>query len=372
MFKKIFRYSIIFVIFFASFTGCKKSSQAKIDEVTIFAVDTTRAVRGEIKNFIELDGDVRSKNEVELYPDMSGKLVSIKVKLGDYVYRNQIVAYVDPSKPGMNYNASPVKSTLTGTITSLPIDIGATVNPQMAIAKVGQMDQIEIITNVAEKYISKIKTGLNAVIKSQAYPDKTFNAVVTEVSPVVDPVSRMMEVRLKPDDPNAKLLMPGMFVEIKIITEKKGNIVKIPADCIVKRYGEHFIFVVKGGLPRSVSPYTFNNIIMDRIKNDENRKFLNEKYLYNKNLKKYMLVEGVSKADEDKILNILKAIDYKYQYVEKRKVDTGIQIEDKVEILNNLKPDEEVVLRGQNLLGDNSEVKVINTYEALTKEDVVE
>lgn len=312
MYKKLSLILIAVLIASALLISCKNSKKdSKNDDETIFAVNTTLAVKGEIKNFIELNGDIKTKNEAAIYPDVMGKVVSITVKLGDNVYRNQIIAYVDPSKPGMDYNASPVRSTLNGTITSLPVDIGSTVSPQTAIAKVGQLDKIEIITSIAEKYINKIKIGLPAIVRTQAFQDKTFKAEISEISPVVDPITRMMEVRLKLTDPNGNLLKPGMFAELKIITDQKENIVKIPAECIVKRYGLFYVFVVKR---------------------------------------------------ENGDLGV----------VEKRKITSGIQIENKVEILEGLQPEEEIVYSGQTLLEDKAKVKIIESYLPLTVKDVVE
>jgi len=308
-----FKYMIIILNIFLILLvfNCKKSKD-KIDENmdSVFAVNTTKTVKGEINNFIEVNGDVKAKNEVSIYPDVAGKLVILNVKLGDPIYKNQIIGYIDPSKPGMNYLASPVRSTINGAITSLPLKIGSTVNQNIAIAKVGDLNQLEIITSVSEKFISKMKSGLNAIIKTQAYPDKSFKAKIYEVSPVVDPQSRMLEIKLMPDD-SSKLLMPGMFVELKIITEKKDDIVKIPTECIIKRYGEHFVFV---------------------IKNKQNN-------------------TGI---------------------VEKRKIIPGIQIENKTEIITGLKPDEEIVFRGQTLLEDQSKVRIIETIQPLSENDVIE
>jgi RND family efflux transporter MFP subunit len=78
----------------------------------------------------------------------------------------------------------------------------------------------------------------------EAYPETTFTGFISEVSPVINPNTRMMDIiiSLQQHDPRLK---PGMFAKLKIITEKKNNIVKIPGDCLVKRYGENFVFVVK-------------------------------------------------------------------------------------------------------------------------------
>ena len=121
-----------------------------------------------IKDYIELNGDVKAKVETTLFPDAMGKLVNIRVNIGDFVRKNQIIAEIDPSKPGMNFALSPVKTTITGTVTSLPIEIGSTVTLQTAIAKVGQLNELEIVTYISEKYIRKMKKGLKAISRMQS------------------------------------------------------------------------------------------------------------------------------------------------------------------------------------------------------------
>ena len=58
--------------------------------------------------------------------------------------------------------------------------------------------------------------------------------------------------------------------------------------------------------------------------------------------------------------------------VEKRKVNPGIEIDNKLEITEGLSPDEEVVIRGQTLLEDKSKVKVIDVIQPLESRDVIE
>jgi len=249
----------------------KKIKIKSTDNVeTIFAVNTTTAIKGEIQDYLELNGDVKSKTEVDVYPDVFGKLKSYNVTIGQYVVRDQVLAYVDPSKPGMDYKWSPVKSPINGTITDLPLDLGATVSQQSSVAIVGRLDQIEITTNIAEKYVSKIKLGLQAFIKVHAYPDITFNARITEVSPVINPQTRMMAIKLSILG-DSRLLKPGMFAEIRIITERKENIVKIPADAHIIRFGESYVFVVVDQLPGSIDADNFKDDIVKNIEDKEKK-----------------------------------------------------------------------------------------------------
>jgi membrane fusion protein, multidrug efflux system len=316
--KHIIIMTVLSVMFFTTIS-CKANKENSDDKAeenaeTVFAVNTTFTVKGEIKDYIELNGDVKSKNEVNIYSDTVGKLVSFTVSIGSSVRKDQVIAYVDPSRPGMDYKASPVKSTISGTVTELPAKIGETISQQSPVAKVGKIDQLEIVTYIAEKYISKMKKGLDAIIKTQAYPEKTFKGTVSIISPVIDPVSRMLEVRLNILN-NQQELKPGMFAEVKIITEQKENIVKIPAEAIVKRYGQNYVFVIK-----------------DKKKEEDSTKAT----------------------------------------VEKREITSGIKIDNKVEIVKGLNPDEEIVYRGQTLLEDGSPVKIIDTFNLLTAEDNIE
>ncbi|MCK4797823.1 MAG: efflux RND transporter periplasmic adaptor subunit [Spirochaetes bacterium] len=350
----------------------KKTKMQSTDSVeTIFAVNTTMAIKGEINDYIELNGDVKTKTEVDVYPDTMGKLKYIKVKIGQYVKKDQVVAYVDPSKPGMNFALSPVKSPIYGTITDIPVQIGATITQQVSIVKVGKLDEIEIITYISEKFISKIKIGLNAIIRVEAFPDIRFRATISDVSPVIDPQTRMMEMKLKLTD-DKTLLKPGMFAEVKIITKKKQNIVKIPAECLIKRYGAYYVFIVQESIPEEIDKKSFEDNILKDLTSDQDKNLIKNIYIINKKIKKYLQKEDINELDKAKVLDILKSIKYNYHNVEKRKVISGIQIDNKVEIVQGLDPDEEVVLRGQTLLEDKSEVRVIKKLQPLTREDIIE
>ena len=300
-------------------TQKKPGNEAKAafreDVGTIFAVNTTTAVKGEILDYLEVNGDVATKTSVDIYADTAGKLIKLYISLGSYVRKDQVIAEVDPSKPGMKFVPSPVKSSIAGTIIDIPVDIGATITPSIPVAKVSKMSQLEIRTYISERFISKIKLGLDALLHFEAYPQERFRAVVTELSPVVDPQSRTMEVKLNLVK-NDSRIKTGMFTRIKIITEKKQGIVKIPAECMVKRYGGYYVFVVQDA--------------------------------------------GQIGASDGAAI------------VEKRKVTPGIEIDSKLEIVEGLNPSEEIVIRGQTLLEDKARVKIIERTQPLAETDIVE
>lgn len=221
----------------------KKTGENNGEETTIFAVETTTAVEGQIKDYLEINGDVTTKTSVDIYADTQGKLSNILVSIGNYVVENQVIAYVDPSRPGMTFASSPVKSPISGTIIAIPGQTGQTLTAGVPVARVSKTTDLLVKIFIAERYVSKISIGQNAILNFEAYPEYTFSGRISEVSPVLDPVSRTLEVHIVFDDPG-QLIKAGMFAEVKLIVENKDDIVKIPAAALVKRFSEYFVFVI--------------------------------------------------------------------------------------------------------------------------------
>lgn len=210
---------------------------------TVFAVNVTPAIEGEIKDYIEVNGEIQTTATIDVFPETNGELTELFVRVGQTVRRDQILGEVDPSRPGQNFVASPVRAPISGTVVSLPGRVGQTVSMSTPVVRISRTNELEVVTHVAERFISKVREGLNAAIRLDAYPEERFAATVSELSPVVDPATRTLEVKLRLNrtDPRVRA---GMFAAVRIITEEKEGIVKIPSDCLVSRFGETFVFVI--------------------------------------------------------------------------------------------------------------------------------
>ena len=226
--------------------------------------------------------------------------------------KDQVIAEIDPSRPGSIFVPSPVKSPIAGTITSIPVYVGSTLTQGMPVARITTTDRIEIRTDVAERFIGKMRMGLNVQVSFEAFPGETFRGRVVELNPIVDPTTRSLEVKIRLDQQDARI-RPGMFAAMKIITERKQGVVKIPSDCLVRRFGESYVFVLYDDPTASTG-----------------------------------------------------------KRVERRKVIPGLQIDEKLEIVQGLQNGEEVVIQGQTLLEDKSVVKVVSTVPPLPVSDRIQ
>jgi RND family efflux transporter MFP subunit len=208
-----------------------------------FAVNSTLAVQGQIMDYLALSGDIVSGTSVDAYSDAAGKITRVYVSAGARVSRNDPVAAVDPSRPGMVYQANIVRAPISGTIISLPAQVGMTVSQSVPLARIAGGNALEIRLYVAERFISKIALGQPCQISLDAWPGEYFRGSVTEISPVVDAASRTMEVRVNVDNPGSKL-KAGMFAKVRVITEQRNNIVKVPGSALLERFGETYVFTV--------------------------------------------------------------------------------------------------------------------------------
>lgn len=218
----------------------------EITEETAFAVNVTQPVRGEIKDYLELNGGIEPASSVDVYPDTSGELVNLRVRVGQSVSRDQVVAEVDRSRPGQQFVPSPVRAPISGTVTQRYADVGATVGPSVPLLEIAETAALEIRTNVAERFISLVREGQEAVVFLEAYPAGRFEARVTELSPVVDPATRTMGVTLEFVRRDSRI-KAGMFVEIRLVTRVRTDIVKVQSDAVVRRFDTPYLFVVTDG-----------------------------------------------------------------------------------------------------------------------------
>jgi multidrug efflux pump subunit AcrA (membrane-fusion protein) len=268
--------------------------------VQVSAVNTTTAVKGQINDYISLAGDIISDSAVDAYSEVVGKITEVYVSIGQRVTRGQRIAAVDPSRPGMDFQWSYVTAPITGTIISLTAQVGMTVSQALPLVRITGGSGLEIRLYVAERFISKMAMNLTCEITLDAWPGEVFTGHIKELAPVLDAASRTMEVRVHVDNTGSRL-KAGMFAKVKIITEHKEGIVKIPASAMLSRFGEQYVYVVE--------------------KDPENPE---------------------------------------HDIVRKRNVVPGISIDMILEIQSGLEPDEEIVVRGHTLLSDGARVNVVD------------
>ena len=224
-----------------------QAGQGPARNATVVQVITV--VQGTIENSVVINGDVLARNQVAIYPTVGGKLVESRIGIGDRVGVGNVVAMVDPSRPGEVYSLSPVVSTISGTVLQAPYSVGDTVSAQSSLFVVGDLSVLRVETFVPERFVSSIRPGLGALVSLEALPGETFPAQIDEVNPVLDPASRTLRIRLRFTDEAGRntadpRIRAGMFATISLVTRTRSNVPVIPRTSVINTYGSWIAFIV--------------------------------------------------------------------------------------------------------------------------------
>jgi len=121
------------------------------------------------------------------------------------------------------------------------------VEPGQPLATVMDYSKLYCEIKLPGKEMANISTDQKALIFNYTHPLDTLKGVIQQVSPALDPESRMFTASLLIDN-DSLLLRPGMFVKVMIITAEKEETVVIPREIVQERQQGKVVFVVEKGI----------------------------------------------------------------------------------------------------------------------------
>ncbi len=235
-----------FVAYRASVNSkAKKAAQNQPVAEKIVPVQTTAAQTREFIDTVNAAGNVQADSEVTLYSKVPGKIAQNNVKMGTAVTPGMTVAVVNRDEVGYQFNAFEVKSDVKGVVARVLQNPGALVNPNTPLMTLVDIDVVKAVAAVDELKIRFVRMGQSAKVRLQAYPGETFNARVTNISPVSNPMSRAVDVEVSIPNAGHKI-KPGMYAEAEFEQGKHSGFV-LPILAVVDRAGHKYVFVVSGG-----------------------------------------------------------------------------------------------------------------------------
>ncbi|MGB9867702.1 MAG: efflux RND transporter periplasmic adaptor subunit [Bacillota bacterium] len=148
-----------------------------------------------------------------------------------------------------------VKAPCSGTVTYVAVKKGDQVSANAEMCAISNLSRLSLVVAVDELDVGKLKVGMAAEVTTQALPNKTFKATVTEIAlegTVKDGVASY-DVTLELEEGALKGgLVPGMSADAKIITASKENVIAIPAEAVRSRAQRKYVYVLKDGQPQAV------------------------------------------------------------------------------------------------------------------------
>jgi membrane fusion protein, copper/silver efflux system len=147
-------------------------------------------------------------------------------------------------KTGQVLRDVPIRSPVNGTVIRKDAVEGAYVQPGTSLFEVANLATVWVLADIPEHELGRVRVGQAARIEMGAYPGQPFNGKVQFLSPLLDPQTRTLRVRI--ELPNTKqLLRPGMYGTVHLAVPAVPALV-VPAEAVVDTGERQTVFVDKG------------------------------------------------------------------------------------------------------------------------------
>lgn len=134
----------------------------------------------------------------------------------------------------VNVGYTDIVSPVDGTVVSRNVTMGQTVaasfqTPTLFLIAT-DLAKMQVDTNVSEGDVGSIRVGEKAQFRVEAYPDRTFDGVVTQVRQAPQSVQNVITYDVIVAVANPQLfLKPGMTATVRIFIETRDNVRRVPS-----------------------------------------------------------------------------------------------------------------------------------------------
>jgi len=259
-------------------------------------VTAVKIKESEFNHYLELQGNVNTKNLLVLYPEYSGILSKVYVKEGQKVRKGQILAKIDDAgmsqqvaqlqiqsdlakttferqkrlweqkigseiqflqaktsyesqQKAVNQAQSQLAKTIvrapfSGTIDDVITEQGSVVAPgQSQLMRIVNLDDMYIETNVPENYISNVIKDKNVEVEFPIL-GKTINAKIRQAGDFINPANRTFKVEIAIPNKD-RSVKPNLTAKLKINDYTNKKALLVPQSIISENAeGQQYVYVI--------------------------------------------------------------------------------------------------------------------------------
>lgn len=270
---------------------------ASLDKKTDGALVETIKVKDTVFNhYLEIQGNVDTKENILIQPEFSGALVSLNVKAGQSVSKGQVLGKVDDG--GMSQQLAQIqtqyelakttferqkrlwdqkigseiqylqaqtqmtslqkslgqmraqiaktviRAPFSGVIDAVFVESGQVVAPSpQGLMRIVNLSNMFVSTSVPETYIGKLKIGSEVDVFLTSL-GKTYKGKVRQIGSFINPNNRSFGIEVSVPNPQ-NLLRPNQVAKLKIIDYAVKNAIVVPTNVIQEdASGNKFVFSV--------------------------------------------------------------------------------------------------------------------------------
>lgn len=138
-----------------------------------------------------------------------------------------------------------LRAPYAGVITGRFADEGEWAVPGTPVLELIDLDSLRLDVPVPQARFGDIKPDTPVTVRTPALPDQTLAATVEATVPVSDPAARTLRVRLTIDN-SSRQLLPGMSAQAEFQVRTDQDLVLAPRDALVRRPdGAYGVWVIR-------------------------------------------------------------------------------------------------------------------------------
>lgn len=122
------------------------------------------------------------------------------------------------------------------------VDEGTMLRANDPVVAVADLGSVIAVVYVIERDFPTILVGQEAMIATDAHPDRSFRGTVARRAPILKEESRQARVEVEIPNPEG-LLAPGMFVRVRVQLAEHPDAQVVPTAALVRRNGDRGLFV---------------------------------------------------------------------------------------------------------------------------------
>jgi RND family efflux transporter MFP subunit len=137
-----------------------------------------------------------------------------------------------------------IRAPFDGVVTERNVDVGALIGTGSTLLfRVAQVDRLRTYIYVPQNNVGGVQVGQPADLFSPEISSSTFTGIVTRTSGALDPSTRTLLTEVQVPNPQHRL-MPGMFVQVNLKTDRGNAPILIPGTAILVRSNGTFVGVL--------------------------------------------------------------------------------------------------------------------------------
>jgi membrane fusion protein, multidrug efflux system len=250
-----------------------------------------------LDDLVNTNGTILPNEEVEIRSEISGRIVTLNIKEGDFVKKGTTLLHINDEdlqarlkKLGFNKKLAEdnearqkklldkeaisqreydiavnsvntisadiedlsaqiqkmtLKAPFDGTIGFRFVSLGSYISPTTKIATLTNTNPAKIEFAIPAKYSSIVRRGGKVEFKVEN-SEQNYIGTVYAIDPKIDPDTRTLQIRAIASNASGKLI-PGAFARVELVLKSKGSALMIPTEAVIPEQKGSKVFIVKNG-----------------------------------------------------------------------------------------------------------------------------